>query len=101
MLICSGAVLRLPRGGSYVSYRKCFQPSLWPTSFPKKPDGPISLRHVIWIVAGVVDDPYRQIVSKEELLDVVYALRARADVFDRMPPHAESAAGGPDHWGLD
>jgi hypothetical protein len=35
MLICSGAVLRLPRGGSYVSYRKCFQPSPWPPGFPR------------------------------------------------------------------
>jgi hypothetical protein len=36
-------------------------------------------------------------IEHKELLDVVYALRARADVFERMPPPAEGATGGPDH----
>jgi hypothetical protein len=34
-------------------------------------------------------------IARKELLDVVYALRARADVFERMPPPAEGAAGDP------
>ena len=40
-------------------------------------------------------------IAHKELLDVVYALRARTDVFERMPPPAEGAAGGPDHWSLE
>jgi hypothetical protein len=40
-------------------------------------------------------------IEHKELLDVVYALRARADVFERMPPPAEGANGGPDHWSLE
>ena len=38
-------------------------------------------------------------IEHKELLDVVYALRARADVFERMP--SEGASGGPDHWKLE
>jgi hypothetical protein len=40
-------------------------------------------------------------IEYKELLDVVYALRARADVFERMPSLAEGASGGPDHWKLE
>jgi hypothetical protein len=45
--------------------------------------------------------PVKIEIEYKELLDVVYALRARADVFERMPSPAEGASGGPDHWKLE
>ena len=39
-------------------------------------------------------------IKYKELLDLVYALRARADVFERMPSPAEGARRGADHWKL-
>ena len=62
MLICLGAVLRLPMAGRMfpIAMFSAFTLARW-----FSPGGPISLGHVILTVAWVVDDPYHQIVSKE------------------------------------